>query len=51
VNLSREHRPADIVAIQTKAEYFRPSCLRLNDFIPWLKEKGAQFLDAHKTMY
>jgi len=44
-------RPADIVAIQTKAEYFRLSCLRLNNFMPELKEKGVQFLDAHKTMY
>ena len=44
-------RPVDIAAIPTKAEYSRPSCRRLNNFMLGLKEKGAQFLDAHKTMY
>ena len=43
--------PADIAAIQTKAEYSCLSSLRLNNFILRPKEKGAKFLDAHKTMY
>ena len=51
MSLSRGHRPADIAAIRTKAEYSCHSYLGLNDFILGPKEKGAQFLDAHKTMY
>jgi hypothetical protein len=39
-----------IVVIQTKVEYSCLACLRLNNFRLGSKEKGAQFLDAHKTM-